>query len=102
VVENVLKQLASKFGQDAQLTTSRGKVLDYLGMKMNYRKRGKMMFSMVDYIKRGKNASCLSSVQCNRQRQETTRRKSTIVSPHCSKNIIHMQKNMTRHKTASN
>jgi len=31
-----LKKLATKFRQDSPLTTSRGKVLDYLGMKIDY------------------------------------------------------------------
>jgi len=36
VVEDILKQLTTKFGQDSPLTTCRGKILDYLGMKIDY------------------------------------------------------------------
>jgi len=46
VVEDILKQLTIKFGQDAPLTTCRGKILDYLGMKIDYCRKGKVMFSM--------------------------------------------------------
>jgi len=51
VVEDVLKRLTEKFGQDSPLTTCRGKILDYLGMKIDYRRKGKVTFSMENYIK---------------------------------------------------
>ena len=51
VVEDILKQLSTKFGQDAPLTTCRGKILDYLGVKIDYRRKGKVTFSMENYIK---------------------------------------------------
>ena len=51
VVEDMLKQLTTKFGQDAPLTTCRGKILDYLGMKIDYRRKGKVTFSRENYIK---------------------------------------------------
>jgi len=50
-VEDVLKQLTTKFGQDAPLTTCRGKILDYFGMKIDYCRKGKVTFSMENYIK---------------------------------------------------
>ena len=51
VVEDILKQLTTKFEQDAPLTTCRGKILDYLGMKIDYLRKGKVMFSMENYIR---------------------------------------------------
>jgi len=51
VGEDILKQLTTKFGQDAPLTACRGKILDYLGMKIDYRRKGKVTFSMENYIK---------------------------------------------------
>jgi len=39
VVEDILKKLNKKFGQESPLTTSRGKVLDYLGMKIDSQKK---------------------------------------------------------------
>jgi len=50
VVEDILKKLNEKVGQESPLTTSRGKVLDYLGMKINYRQKGKVKFVMCEYI----------------------------------------------------
>jgi len=35
---------------DAPLTTTRRKVLDYLGMKINYHRKGKTTLSMQEYI----------------------------------------------------
>ena len=52
VVEDILRKLTEKFGQDSPLTTSRGKVLEYLGMKIDYWKKGKVTFSMEDYIEK--------------------------------------------------
>ena len=36
----------TKLGQYSPLTTSRGKVLDYLGMKIDYCSKGKVKFCM--------------------------------------------------------
>jgi len=52
VVENILKKLTKKIGQDSQLTTCKGKVIEYLGIKIDYRKNGKVTFSMKDYIEK--------------------------------------------------
>ena len=52
VIEEIVEKLTTKFGQDTPLTTNRGKVLDYLGIRIYYRKKGKVTFSMEDYIKK--------------------------------------------------
>jgi len=52
VVENIQKKLNDKFGQESPLTTCGGKVLEYLGMKIDYRQKGKVKFSMYEYIKK--------------------------------------------------
>jgi len=39
VVEDILKKLEEKFGQDSPLTVCRGRVLEYLGMQIDYRKK---------------------------------------------------------------
>jgi len=49
VVEEILKKSKAKFGQESQLTTSCGKVLEYLGMKINYQQKGKVKFIMYEY-----------------------------------------------------
>ena len=51
VVTDVIKLLESEFGKEAPLTKTRGKVHDYLGMTINYSIPGKVMFTMIDYIK---------------------------------------------------
>jgi len=48
VVENILKKLNDKFGKESPLTTCHTKVLVYLGMKMDYRQKGKVKFSMYE------------------------------------------------------
>jgi len=50
VVEDILKKLNDKFGQESPLTTCQGKVLEYLGMKIDYRQQGKVKFTMYNYI----------------------------------------------------
>ena len=51
-MENILKKLNNKFGQERPLTTCRGKVLEYLGIKIDYRQKGKVKFSMYEYIEK--------------------------------------------------
>jgi len=51
VVEDILKQLMTKFGQDVPLTTLLRKILDYLGMKIDYHRKGKVTFSMENYVR---------------------------------------------------
>jgi len=50
VVEDIQKKLNDKFGKESPLMTCRGKVLEYLGMKINYEQQGKVKFLMHDYI----------------------------------------------------
>ena len=47
----VIGLLESEFGKEAPLTKSRGKVHEYLGMIIDYSVPGKIMFTMIDYIK---------------------------------------------------
>jgi len=46
VVENIPKKLNDKFGLESPLTTCGGKALEYLGMKIDYRQKGKVRFAM--------------------------------------------------------
>jgi len=52
VVEDIIKKLTLKFEQDSPLTVSRGCTLEYLGMQMDYQKKGVMPFSMKDYLEK--------------------------------------------------
>jgi len=51
VVEGIIAHLNKKFGKESPLTTSRGKVLEYLGLTLDYSQKGKVKISMYDYIK---------------------------------------------------
>ena len=44
-------KLNDKFRQESPLTTCRGKVPEYLGIKIDYRQKGKVKFSMYEYNK---------------------------------------------------
>jgi len=52
VVENILDKLNNKFGKESPLMTFRGKVLEYLGMKINYQQQGKVKLIMYKYIEK--------------------------------------------------
>ena len=50
VVEDIIKQLNEKFGQESPLSTTQGKVLEYLGMMLDYTTTGKVKNSFYEYI----------------------------------------------------
>ena len=50
MIEEVFNKLQEKFGQEAPLTVSQGKVHEYLGMTIDYSKKGKVKFGMKSYI----------------------------------------------------
>jgi hypothetical protein len=50
VVTSVLNTLSKKFRKDAPMTITRGKIHDYLGMKIDYSDRGKVKITMNEYI----------------------------------------------------
>jgi len=50
VVEDIIGLLNKKIGKESPLTTTRGKVLEYLGMTLDYSARGKVKISMNNYI----------------------------------------------------
>ena len=50
VIEDIIKMLNKKFGKESPLTTTRGRVLEYLGMTLDYSMKGKVKISMYDYI----------------------------------------------------
>ena len=51
VVTDVIKLIEGEFGKEAPLTVMRGKVHDYLGMKINFGIPGKVQFIMEEYVK---------------------------------------------------
>jgi len=50
VVKDIIVQLNKKFGIESQFTTTCGKVLEYLGMMLDYSIKGKIKISMHEYI----------------------------------------------------
>ena len=50
ILEDILNKLNNKFGEESPLVTCQGKVLEYLGMKVDYRQQGKIKFIMYEYI----------------------------------------------------
>jgi Reverse transcriptase (RNA-dependent DNA polymerase) len=50
VVTEVIRLLSEEFGKEAPLTVTRGKVHDYLGMRIDYSTPGKVKITMIDYI----------------------------------------------------
>ena len=50
VNDNFLKWLNTKYGEMSEVKAHRGKIFNYLGMKLNYGDKGKVKIDMVDYI----------------------------------------------------
>jgi hypothetical protein len=50
VVDAILEQLNTKYGKEAPLTVTRGKVHDYLGLTLDFTEDGKVVVRMEDYI----------------------------------------------------
>ena len=50
-IEDHIKELQSEFGKEAPLSVTRGPIHEYLGMTIDFTKRGTVVFSMLDYIK---------------------------------------------------
>jgi Reverse transcriptase (RNA-dependent DNA polymerase) len=51
VVEEIVAKLQEEYGKEAPISVNRGKVQDYLGMKIDFSNEGKVIFSMKEYIK---------------------------------------------------
>jgi hypothetical protein len=50
VVDTVIEKLNTEYGQIGNMTIRRGKVHDYLGMRLDFSSPGKIMVDMQDYI----------------------------------------------------
>jgi hypothetical protein len=51
VVDDIIEKLQSSFGHQTPLTIQRGKILDYLGMTLDFIQDGEVIFDMIDYVK---------------------------------------------------
>jgi len=52
VVEGIIEELNKRFGRESPLTTTRGKVLEYLGLTLDYSQQGKVIISIYNYVKK--------------------------------------------------
>ena len=50
VVEDIIKALDSKYGNESPISVHRGPIQEYLGMTIDYSVKGKVSFSMPQYI----------------------------------------------------
>lgn len=50
VVDRIIETLESEYGKVGQMTIRRGKIHDYLGMKLDFSKTGKIIIDMEEYI----------------------------------------------------
>lgn len=50
VVEDIIRKLKEKLGQESPLVTTQGKTLEYLGMCIDHTPKGKVKKSMYEYI----------------------------------------------------
>ena len=50
VNDNFLRWLNKNYGQMGEVKAHRGKTHDYLGMRLNYSKDGKVQINMTDYV----------------------------------------------------
>ena len=68
-MENIIAPLNKKFGKESPLTTSRGKVLEYLGLTLDYSEKGKVKISMYDYVKKSYKSHQKTCKELPRHRQ---------------------------------
>ena len=52
LVDALIKKLSERYGKEADLTIHQGKVHEYLGMKLDYHKKGKVKIYMTDYLEK--------------------------------------------------
>ena len=72
VIEDIIQCLNERFGKESPLTTS-GKVLEYLGLTLNYSKCGRVKISMYEYVKKISGGSTRGHVRSD---QDTNRQSS--------------------------
>jgi hypothetical protein len=67
IASKVLKLFKAEYGKEAPLTVTRGKILEYLGMTIDYSVNGKVQITMIPYIK-----NMLSEVPNDMARESAT------------------------------
>jgi len=51
VVENIVRLLNEQYGKEEPITVHHGQVYDYLGMQLDFSQEGRVILSMIEYIK---------------------------------------------------
>ena len=51
-VDDLINKPSERYGKEAYLTIHRGKVHEYLGMKLDYCEQGKVKTDMTDHLKK--------------------------------------------------
>ena len=52
MIRDIIVKLNKEFGKEESFTVNKGLVHEYLGMKIDYRKKGKVQVSMLKYIRK--------------------------------------------------
>ena len=50
IIKSIIELLEREYGQESPLTITRGPVHDYLRMTIDYRDKGKVKFTMLNYV----------------------------------------------------
>jgi len=66
ILEDIIRKLNKKFRIESLLTTSRGKVLEYLGLALDYTQKGKAKISMFEYVNKLKTVHLMT---CSEQQK---------------------------------
>jgi hypothetical protein len=86
VVEDIIHRLSERFGKESPLTTSRGKLLEYLGLTLDYSVRGREKDSRRGTRRHGRchqDASRKPLIHDQPRLQQITRENSTGFPPYC-------------------
>jgi hypothetical protein len=51
-VTSIIELIGNEFGKEAPITVTRGKIHYYLGMTLDYTKKGKVKIKMIDYVEK--------------------------------------------------
>jgi len=52
IMEGIIKSLNRNFGKESPLSTTRGKVLEHLGLTLEYMKKRHVKISMYEYVRK--------------------------------------------------
>jgi len=85
VVEHIIDKLNKKFGEYSPLSTSRGKILEYLGMTLEYMTKGKITLSIYESIKKLLTELPSDMMGCPNSQPQDIYLTSTLLRQNCQK-----------------